>query len=102
MIIPRRTVTALQPVFFPEAFLHRMELAVIGEPLDRGDLGTVRLHGEHGARFDGVAVDQDRAGAAQRCLAADVSTGQPCDVAQIVHQQQARLDFVLALLVIDC
>jgi len=54
----------LQSVFFPEAFLHRMELAVVDEPFDRDDLGAVRLHREHRARLDRVAVNQHRARAA--------------------------------------
>src|SRR4051794_38498281 len=46
----RRTVTALQAVFFPEALLQRMQVAVRREPLDRRDGGSVGLNREDGAR----------------------------------------------------
>ena len=55
---------------------------------------AIRLDGEHGAALDGLAVDFDGAGAAEGGFAADVGTGEPDDFAQVVDQQQARLDVV--------
>src|ERR1700692_4852764 len=43
----RRAIAALQAVLLPEAFLHRVELAVLLEPFDRRDLVAVGLHREH-------------------------------------------------------
>ena len=37
MIMPGRAVAALQAVLLPEAFLDRVQLAVLGQALDRRD-----------------------------------------------------------------
>src|SRR5688572_23022969 len=42
----RRAITALQPVTFPKALLHRMQLAVNSQPFDGRDLSTIRLNGQ--------------------------------------------------------
>src|SRR5262245_39901176 len=60
----RRAEPALQPVLLPEPLLDRMELAVLGQPLDGENLGPVRLDGEYRASLGRLAVDHDRAGAA--------------------------------------
>src|SRR5262249_39571035 len=85
----------------PESLLHGMHLAVGRQPFDRGDGGTVRLDREHRARLDGLAVDQDGARAADAGLAADVRAGQIAVIAQVVDEQHARLDGVLARGVVD-
>ena len=54
---PWRAETALEPVFLPETFLDRMELAVLLESFDGRDLTAVRLHGEHGARLHRLVVE---------------------------------------------
>src|SRR6266568_7512609 len=72
----RRAEAALQAVFLPKALLERMELALGREALDRGQLGAVGLDSEHRARLDGLLVHQNRAGAANRGLAADVGPGE--------------------------
>ena len=53
---------------------------------------SVGLHREHQAGAHRLAVEEDRAGAADAVLAADVRAGQAELVAQEVAQQQARLD----------
>ena len=78
-----------------EGLLHRMELAVLREALDRRHLAAVGLHREHGARLHGLAVDVHRAGAAGRGVAADVRAGQPESIAEELDEQQARLDVLL-------
>ena len=84
-----------------ERLLHRMELAVRGEALDRRHLAAVRLHREHGARLHRLAVEQDGARAARRGVAADVRALQPELLAQEVHEQLPRLDVRLAPLAVD-
>ena len=88
-------------MLFPEAFLQRVELAVLGQTLDRGDLGAVGLDGEDGARLDAPPVDEHRAGAALAGVAADVCAGQVELLAQEVHEEQARLHLRLAHLAVD-
>src|SRR5215813_13188676 len=61
----------------------------------------VRLGGEHGARLDRLAVEQHRAGAAGRRLAADVGRGEVRNVAQEVHEQHAVLDVRGDFLAVD-
>src|SRR4029453_15809562 len=78
-----------------------MELAVLLESLHRHELFTLSLDGEQGARLHGPAVHEDRAGAAVGRIAPDVGAGQPQDVADHVHQQEARLDVGLVLLAVD-
>src|SRR5690606_1833679 len=58
------TEAALQPVMFPKGFLHRVQPAVRGHTLDRPYLRALRLHREHRAALDGIAVDVDDAGTA--------------------------------------
>jgi hypothetical protein len=71
----RRAGAALQTVVLGEGLLDRVELAVVGEALDGEDVGAASLDGEHEARLDGLAVDDDGAGAADAVLAADVGAG---------------------------
>ena len=65
------------------------------------DLAAVGLHGEHGAGFHGLAVERHGAGAADGGLAADVRAGEPGYFAQVMDEQQARLDFVWYALSVD-
>src|ERR671930_2012899 len=93
---PRRAEAALERMALPEGLLQRMQLAVVGETLDRRDLAAVGLDCEHGARLHGAAVEMDRAGAADRRVAADLRPGQAEVVAQEVDEQRPRLDLRLA------
>src|SRR5438270_10660375 len=78
-----------------------MQNAVGREPFDRHDLGSVRLHGEHRARLDGLPVYEHGAGAADARLAADMRAGQVAALAQIVHEQDTRLDVMLMVSGVD-
>src|SRR5256885_5147688 len=89
----RRAEAALQAMLLGEALLHRMELAALLQPLDRGDLGAVGLHGEHRARLHRVAVEDHGARAAVRGVAADVRARHAEHFANEVDEQEARLDF---------
>src|SRR4029077_2544261 len=73
----RRAEAALQAMLVPEGFLHRVQLAIRGQPFDSGDVLTVRLDGEHGARLHRLAIERDGAGAADGCFTPDVRPGEP-------------------------
>src|SRR5262245_35388772 len=77
---------ALEAVLLPEALLDRVELSVLGEPLDREDVSAVGLNGKHVARLRRSAVDHDRAGAALARVAPDVRPGEIQDVAEVVDE----------------
>src|SRR5438552_7526988 len=97
----RRAVAALQAMTIPESLLQRMQMTVARQAFDGGDVGAVRLHGEHRARLHRLAVDEDGTGAANARLAANVRPGQTARIAQIVHEQDTRLDGVIAWGVVD-
>src|SRR5215468_4885141 len=96
-----RAVAALEPVLLPEALLHRMELAVPLQSLDRLHLVAVGLDREEGTGFDRHAVEQDGTRPAVGGVAADVRTGQAQRLAQEVNEQQSRLDLRLMRLAVD-
>src|SRR4029077_7323766 len=98
---PRGAETALQAVLLVKADLHRREAGGCCQSFHGGDAATVRLHRELGARLDGLRVDQDRAGAATRRVASDVSAGQPEVGAKEVDEQDARLDVAAPLRAVD-
>ena len=85
-------VSALQAVLLPEPLLDGVELVACREALHRRDGMTIRLNGEHGARFHGFAVQQDGTGAADGSFAADVGTGQASGFAQKMYQEEAWFD----------
>src|SRR5262249_46511226 len=77
------------------------QLAVLREAFDRGHLGAVCLHREHRARLHRLAVEQHRARAARRRVAADHRALEAEAVAQEVREQLPRLDLRLALFAVD-
>jgi hypothetical protein len=96
-----RTVPALETVALPEAFLDRMELSVPREALYGRDLGAVGLDGEHRAWFNRLAINEDRAGAADAGLASNMCSGKPAHIAQELHEQTARFDLAFSQRSID-
>src|SRR6266536_618461 len=78
-----------------------MKTAVGGKTLDGGDVCPIGLHGEHGARLNGLSIDQDSACTTDRSFTAHVRAGQPQQIAQVMHQQQTRLDLVMMIDTID-
>src|SRR5919109_5535986 len=86
---PRRAEAALERVVLPERLLERMELAASRETLDRRDLAAVGLDGEHGAGLHRVPVEVDRAGAAERRVAADLRAREAEVVAEEVDEQRS-------------
>jgi hypothetical protein len=97
----RRAEAALQAVLLPEALLHRVELVVLGEALDRGHLRPIRLDSEDGARLCAASVDEHRARAALTRVAAHVRARQMELLAKEVDEQHPRLHVRLARLTID-
>src|SRR5439155_24557168 len=71
------------------------------EPFDGRDRAPVRLDGEHRARLDRLAVEQDRARAARRGVAADVRARQPELLAEEVDEELPRLDLRLVQRAVD-
>src|SRR5919109_3208022 len=92
---PRRAEAALERVALPEGLLERMQLALARETLDRRDLAPVGLDREHGARLHREPVEVDRAGAAERRVAADLRPGEAEVVAEEVDEQRPGLDLRL-------
>src|SRR5438309_10877843 len=88
-----RAEAALQPVLLMEAFLDRMELAILLEPLDSRDRSLIGLNREHRARLHRAAVHENGARAAVGRIAADVRAGHPEVLAEEVDEKRARLDF---------
>ena len=66
------------------------------EAFHRPDLAAVDLHGEREAGARRLAVDDDRAGAADAVLAADMGAGCADLVAQEIGQQQPRFGLARA------
>src|SRR3954462_8325549 len=97
----RRAVAALQAVLLPESFLHGVELSVLLEPLDGGDLAPVGLHREERARLHRLSVEQHGARAAMARVATDVRSRHPQVLAQEVDEEQPRLDLPLLGLSVD-
>src|SRR5712691_2921070 len=98
---PARAVPALERVVLVEALLERMERAVRGKALDRRDLAAVRLDTEQRAGLHRFAVQQHRAGAARRGVAADDGYRQPEPIAQDVDEQLARFELELVGVAVD-
>jgi len=80
-----RAIPALKSVVFPESLLHWMKLAISGHALYGRDLGAISLNGKHSAGFYCLTAEGNGAGATNRRLTSDVSTGQPKHIAQIMH-----------------
>ena len=85
----RRAEPTLETVVLTERLLERVELTVLREALDRQDLRAVGLDREHDAGPRGLAIDQNRARAADSVLAADVRTREAEVLAQKIHEELA-------------
>src|SRR5262249_7961087 len=87
----RRAEAALEAVLVLKRPLDRVQFAGLREPFDRLDRGAVRLDGEQQARAAHLAVERDRAGAADALPAADVRSRQTELVTDEVGEQRPRL-----------
>src|SRR5580704_10589922 len=82
----RRAIPALQCVVPVKVPPQRIDHPVARESLDRCDLALVAGGCEHQARARRLAVDEDRAGAADAVLAAEMSAGQIAPLTQKIGQ----------------
>src|SRR5262249_51464016 len=98
----RGAEAALQRMLVPEGFLQWVEPPIRGKALDGEDFPSVRLDCKHRAALDRLAVNKHGARSADGSFAAHVGTGESELVAQIVNQQQPRLDFSRTLLAVYC
>src|SRR5215831_12769415 len=97
-----RAEATLQAVVLVERLLQRMQLlGARRDAFDGEKVVAVRLHGEHQARARGTAIHQDRAGAADAVLAADMGTGKAELMADEIRERDADLDFLFVALTVD-
>src|SRR5205085_11009373 len=89
-----RAVSALESVLVPERFLYGIELAVVGQTFDGEHFAAIGLHGENSAALDGLSVEHDGAGAAYGRFAPDVRAGKADGFAEVMDEQQTRLDLM--------
>jgi hypothetical protein len=54
----------------PKSLLHGMQLAIIGQTFDRGNIAPIGLYSQHSTRFDAHAIQMYGAGAALARIAA--------------------------------
>ena len=99
--LPGRAVAALEGVVLDERLLHRVQLAVRREALDRRDLAALAGDGERQAGEHAAAVDPDGARAARALVAALLGAGEAEVLAQRVEQADARLELEDARLAVD-
>src|SRR5262245_41240160 len=79
-------------MLLPESLLNRMELPILLQSLDGGDLTPIRLDRKKSAGLDRLPIQVHRASAAVGGIAADMSPGQAEHVADAVDEQKPRLD----------
>jgi hypothetical protein len=90
-----RAEATLQTVLFPETLLRRVEIAILGQPLNRGNLSTVSLNCQHRAGFDRRPIQHDCAGSTQARFTPNVRPGQAQHFTQVMYQEQSGFDVVL-------
>ena len=98
---PWRAEAALNRARLGESRLNRMQLAVLGQPLDRHELVAVRLGREDKAGADESAVEEHGAGAALALLARVLRAGEAEPLAEDVEQAFPGPDVGLEALAVD-
>ncbi len=99
--LPRRAVAALERIPVDKRLLHRMQPAILGNPLDRGDGPAACHHRQHQAGIDPLALQQHRAGAALAEVAATLGAGEMQPITQRVEQRGAGIDHERVIRAID-
>jgi hypothetical protein len=89
---PGCTEAALQAMIVPKCLLHRVKRAARRHPLNRHHVRLGSLNCEYRARFNGLAIYVNDAGAALTRVAANVRSGETQCVAEEVNQESAILD----------
>src|SRR5918995_6834033 len=97
----RGAIATLQAVFLPETFLYGVVLAILRQTFDGQDVGTVGLNGIERAALDALAIDMDDTGAALARIAADVRAGESELIAQVMNEEEPRLNHGLLLEAVD-
>jgi hypothetical protein len=69
-----------------ESLLHRMQFAVIGQPLNGDYFRTVSLSGQNSARFNGYTVHVHNTSTALASIATHVGTGEPEILSQKLNE----------------
>src|SRR3954470_24846255 len=88
--LPGSAVPALECVVVDERALHRMQLVLVGQPLDRADLVPGRRDRQREAGEHPPPVDPHRAGPAGALVAALLGAGEIQVLAQRVQQADPR------------
>ena len=82
--------------------LERVQSSSLGKTFNRLDISSICLYGQECTRLDGLAIKQDRAGAAVTGVAADVRPGKSEFVTDKVNQKQPRLNIARIRLAVYC
>src|SRR5688572_13486886 len=93
--LPRRAVATLEAVILDERRLHRVELIVLGQPLDCRDLFAFAGRGQRQAGEDAPPVYEHRASTALALITSLLRAGQSESFAQRVQQHDPRIDLQL-------
>ena len=72
-----------------ETLLQWMELAILFQALNGHNLATVRLDGEHGARFGSFTIDKNSASTTGRSITANMCASQLQTISYPMHQQHS-------------
>jgi len=99
--LPRRAIAALKCIMIDEGLLQRVQRAVFGQALDRGDVGAVLHHGQCQAGVEPPSVDQDCTSAALSVIAAFFRACQVEAITQRVEQGCPRRHLQLSLFAVD-
>src|SRR5262245_15720135 len=95
------TETALQRVMVHEGLLHRMQSVAVSQAFDGPDFPAVGLHGEHQAGAHRLAIDNNRASAADTMLATDMRSRLSTIFTDGIGQGTPRLDGDRVIAAID-
>jgi hypothetical protein len=95
------TVTTLQSMLLKEAFLERMQFAVLFETFDSGYVSAIGLHRESCTRLNGTPIHHDSTRTTVACVTTDVCSGKSERFAYEVNEQQSRFNFGGMLSAID-
>src|SRR5262249_49123963 len=96
-----RAIAALQRVGLVKIAAQHSRYSIAREALDRLDLTLVAGDGEYQARARRLAVDEDRAGAADAVLAAEMRAGEIAALAQKIRERQSRRHVICYCCTID-
>src|SRR5438046_2278969 len=90
--LPRCTVTALEGVMFDKRSLQRVQVLIIGESLDRDDLGTLMRDGESEATVHPPTIKQNGTGTALPVVTAFLGTGESETLSQRIQERCPGID----------